>query len=192
MKYIRNNSYATFTAGIKDNSPNWANSVFKNSLRSIPSLLTGRKEIFRRCCLKARQSNFMELTYDENSLAKALSYLQTMLSDIVDHSAEEEEREYQLLASQLFKFPPLPSFSNSSIVSPVKKSRSFDGTTKLHGDMAKDMFNNDSEGMYTKLDRKRHKLRTELFDTLAEHFPSDMTHPKGNLIDLIPHPVDLS
>jgi hypothetical protein len=56
-----------------------------------------RKEIYRRCCLKARQSNFMELTYDENSLAKALSYLQTMLSDIVDHSDEEEEREVILI-----------------------------------------------------------------------------------------------
>lgn len=44
----------------------------------------------------------------------------------------------------------------------------------------------------SKLERKKHKLRTELFDVLAEHFPSDMTHPKGNLIDLIPHPVDLN
>jgi len=35
----------------------------------------------------------MELTYDENSLAKALSYLQTMLSEIVDHSDDGEERE---------------------------------------------------------------------------------------------------
>ena len=51
------------------------------------------KEILRRCCLKARQSKFMELTYDENSLAKALSYLQTMLSEIVDHSDDGEERE---------------------------------------------------------------------------------------------------
>lgn len=152
----------------------------------------GRKEIFRRCCLKARQSNFMELTYDENSLAKALSYLQTMLSDIVDHSEEEEEREYQLLASQLFKFPPLPSFSSSSMVSPVKKSRSFDGTTKMYADMAKETIDNASDDTFCKLDRRKHKLRTELFDTLAEHFPSEMTHPKGNLIDLIPHPADLS
>ena len=51
-----------------------------------------RKEIFRRCCLKLRQSKFTELTYDENSLAKALSYLQTKLSDIVNHSDVGEER----------------------------------------------------------------------------------------------------
>ena len=44
----------------------------------------------------------------------------------------------------------------------------------------------------SKVDKRNHKLRTELFDTLADHFPADMTHPKGSLIDLIPHPVDLS
>merc|ERR1711997_993017 len=49
------------------------------------------REILRRCCLKARQSKFMELTYDENSQAKALSYLQTMISEIVDHSDDGEE-----------------------------------------------------------------------------------------------------
>ena len=45
---------------------------------------------------------------------------------------------------------------------------------------------------FSKVDKRNHKLRTELFDTLADHFPSAMTHPKGSLIDLIPHPVDLS
>ena len=150
-----------------------------------------RKEIFRRCCLKARQSCFMELTYDENSLAKALSYLQTMLSDIVDHNDDEEEREYQLLASQLFKFPPLPLFQ-TPMVCPIKKSRSFDGASKTNPASFKNQDNLDSEDSLTKIDKRKHKLRTQLFDTLSEHFPSDMTHPAGNLIDLIPHPVDLS
>jgi hypothetical protein len=150
-----------------------------------------RKEIYRRCCLKARQSCFMELTYDENSLAKALSYLQTMLSDIVDHSDDEEEREYQLLASQLFKFPPLPLFP-TPMVCPIKKSRSFDGVSKTTPGTFKVPVDLVSEDGATKIDKRKHKLRTQLFDTLAEHFPSDMTHPVGNLIDLIPHPVDLS
>ena len=150
-----------------------------------------RKEIYRRCCLKARQSCFMELTYDENSLAKALSYLQTMLSDIVDHTDDEEEREYQLLASQLFKFPPLPLFQ-TPMVCPIKKSRSFDGASKNNHGSFKGLGDLSSEEGGTKIDKRKHKLRTQLFDTLAEHFPSDMTHPSGNLIDLIPHPVDLS
>ena len=76
------------------------------------------------------------------------------------------------------------------MVCPVKKSKSFDGTTKIQSQMLKDTESFDDN--VSKLERKKHKLRTELFDVLAEHFPSDMTHPKGNLIDLIPHPIDLN
>ena len=78
------------------------------------------------------------------------------------------------------------------MVCPVKKSRSFDGATKTHSDMLKETIEVVPDDTLSKQDRRKHKLRTELFDSLAEHFPSDMTHPKGNLIDLIPHPVDLS
>jgi hypothetical protein len=100
--------------------------------------------------------------------------------------------QYQLLASQLFKFPAMPTFSNSSMVCPIKKSRSFDGTTKTHSETLKESNGVVTDDTFSKHDRRKHNLRTDLFDALAEHFPSDMTHPKGNLIDLIPHPVDLS
>jgi hypothetical protein len=36
-----------------------------------------------------------------------------------------------------------------------------------------------------------HALRTELFDTLSRYFPDEMTHPRSNLIDLIPYPADM-
>lgn len=38
----------------------------------------------------------------------------------------------------------------------------------------------------------KHQLRTDLFDLLASHFPEEMTHPRGNLIDMIPYPMDLN
>ena len=86
----------------------------------------------------------------------------------------------------------MPTFSTSSIACPVKKSRSFDGTTKTHSETLKESYEIPTDDAFSKHDRRKHNLRTELFDALAEHFPSDMTHPKGNLIDLIPHPADLS
>ena len=86
----------------------------------------------------------------------------------------------------------MPILSNTSMVCPVKKSRSFDGTTKTHSGALNQYDDIVTDDTYSKHDRRKHNLRTELFDTLAEHFPSDMTHPKGNLIDLIPHPVDLN
>jgi len=37
---------------------------------------------------------------------------------------------------------------------------------------------------------EKHSLRSELFELLSCHFPESMTHPRGNLIDLIQYPID--
>lgn len=42
----------------------------------------------------------------------------------------------------------------------------------------------DADGTY--------QLRSGLFDKLAAHFPDNMTHPRGNLIDFIPYSSSLS
>ena len=35
-------------------------------------------------------------------------------------------------------------------------------------------------------ENNEHKIRCELFNTLTELFPRDMTQPTGNLLDLVP------
>ena len=35
-----------------------------------------------------------------------------------------------------------------------------------------------------------HSLRTGLFEALSRYFPDEMTHPRSNLIDLIPYFAD--
>ena len=39
---------------------------------------------------------------------------------------------------------------------------------------------------------RTYHLRSALFDKLAAHFPDELTHPRGNLIDLIPYSNSLS
>jgi hypothetical protein len=67
--------------------------------------------------------------------------------------------QYQLLTTELFKMPPTkrPTGKRSREGSPIQSS-----------------------------DDRTYSLRSDLFDKLSSHFPEGMTHPRGNLIDLIP------
>ena len=47
----------------------------------------------------------------EEDSKSAVELVEEPLQDLDEGSDDEEEREYQLLASQLFKFPPLPVFA---------------------------------------------------------------------------------
>lgn len=119
-----------------------------------------RKEILRRCLVYIRRNRFSELA--ENPMS-ALNYLHTCLAAVVDHKNPKEEREYQLLTTELFKPPSRSSCSGSGKsreASPEKASKTYN-------------------------------LRSDLFDKLALHFPEKMTHPRGNLIDLIPYSSEL-
>jgi hypothetical protein len=58
--------------------------------------------------------------------------------------------------------------------------------------LASKLFQPPSAKLRQELDSQKHVLRTDLFDLLASHFPEHMTHPRGNLIDMIPYPVDLN
>jgi len=118
-----------------------------------------QKEIFRRCCLMIRRSKFLEMTSTGGSPSlppsDALVFLQSRLSEVVNHADEEEERSYQALASHLFASHLMLGFGTGC---PSASPKSED----------------------------LHPLRNELFENLAAYFPPHMTHPKGNLIDLIP------
>lgn len=56
----------------------------------------------RQCRLMIRKTKFRELNCDSSAL-EALTYLQTELSDCVDHQSNQEEKGFQLLAGELFK-----------------------------------------------------------------------------------------
>jgi len=61
-------------------------------------------EILRKCKLMLRKRRFAEMVVVD--VMAALQFLQTDLAESVDHSDAEQEREFQLLASQLFCAPP--------------------------------------------------------------------------------------
>ena len=39
---------------------------------------------------------------------------------------------------------------------------------------------------------RRYQIRSGLFNKLAAHFPDELTHPQGSLIDLTPYSASLS
>ncbi|CAI9718917.1 muskelin-like isoform X1 [Octopus vulgaris] len=60
-----------------------------------------QEHLLRRCIYLIRKYKFQEIAYDDP--VKAVTYLQTELADMVDHTDPEETKQFQLLASTLFK-----------------------------------------------------------------------------------------
>ncbi|XP_023228527.1 muskelin-like [Centruroides sculpturatus] len=60
-----------------------------------------KEQLLRQCQRLIRQHHFQEIT--QNDPVAALTYLQTELAATVDHNDIEETREFQLLATKLFK-----------------------------------------------------------------------------------------
>ena len=81
----------------------------------------------------------------------ALAYLQNELSNCVNHEDKAEEREFQLLAGQIFN--------------QVMKTINF-----------LDQF---QQFLFQDNDSPNHQTRSDLFDKLVIFFPVDMTQPIG-------------
>nr|CAD7442984.1 unnamed protein product [Timema bartmani] len=109
------------------------------------------EQILQKCKLFIRKHRFEELAVKDRMAA--LQYLQTSLSEIIDHENSEQTKEFQLLASVLFQ-------------------EQDEKETHLGAG-----HNIDESGC--------HHRRSQLFDQLIEFFPSFMSQPKANLIDLI-------
>lgn len=129
----------------------------------------GREEVLRRCKILIRQSKFSEVAAQDQMLA--LKYLHTSLSSVVDHQNSKEEREYQLLTSELFRSPSHHQGPTKRLTS--KRSR-------------------EGSPLHQNKEDRTYNLRSSLYDKLASHFPEAMTHPRGHLIDLIPYTSSLS
>jgi len=59
-------------------------------------------ELERKCRLMIRENQFKELTLNKTPM-DALVYLQSHLSECVNHNSQQEERQFQLLAGQIFQ-----------------------------------------------------------------------------------------
>ncbi|XP_049964033.1 muskelin isoform X1 [Schistocerca serialis cubense] len=110
-------------------------------------------QLLQKCKLLIRKHRFKELAL-KNSMA-ALHYLQTTLSEIIDHTDEEQTREFQLLTSVLFREQDDSTFGYKKCVTEEEDQL------------------------------ECHRRRSQLFDQLVAFFPENMTQPRGNLIDLI-------
>jgi len=141
-----------------------------------------RKDVLRRCKLMIRQCNFSELA--SNNQMQALKYLHTSLASIVDHKNPKEEREYQLLTSELFRSPSgTANLMLSACTKRASNKRSREGSP-LHQQT--------NSTINATTDDRTYQIRSGLFDKLAAHFPDELTHPRGSLIDLIPYSASLS
>jgi len=139
----------------------------------------GRDEVLRKCKILIRQSKFSELAAQDSMVA--LRYLHTSLSSVVDHNNAQEEREYQLLTSELFRTPATPIGTQNQKRS---SKRSREGSPLHHQQQHQQAAASNEDRTYS--------LRNGLYDKLASHFPERMTHPRGHLIDLIPYTSSLS
>ncbi|KAG8227239.1 hypothetical protein J437_LFUL003970 [Ladona fulva] len=99
----------------------------------------------------------------------ALNYLQTSLSEIVDHNDPEQTKEFQLMAAVLFRDE---DGSHDDYCTNIKTTE--DKEAEQSGDELI-LATNDCL-----------MRRSQLFDRIVEFFPESMTQPRSNLIDLVP------
>lgn len=125
-------------------------------------------DVLRRALFKIRCQRFREMCLSGNP-GSALSYLQTQISIVVNHSDEVESKEFrQLTQHLLFVRTPLLAGQTLSVRPGVGGMVSSDSSTPE--------------------DRQRieaYNARTDLYDSLIEYFPLNMREPKGDLVDFI-------
>lgn len=110
-------------------------------------------QLLQKCKLLIRKHRFKELAL-KNSMA-ALQYLQTTLSEIIDHNDEEQTKEFQLLTSVLFRDQDeLKSTSNTGAGDDQEQSQCY-------------------------------LRRSHLYDELVVFFPENMSQPRENLSEIL-------
>ncbi|CAG7818322.1 unnamed protein product [Allacma fusca] len=120
-----------------------------------------RQDLLRRCKLMLRRQRFEELA-SQDSLT-ALLYLQTSLSELINHEDPQQTKEFQRLTLLLFS-------SDEDDTEGLRLLEEEEGA--VCGEDSKD--------------EDRVLKRSQLFDKLIRYFPEEMTQPKINLVDLLP------
>ena len=114
-------------------------------------------QLLKRCQFLIRKCQFRELTNTDP--IRAMLYLQNDLSEVVDRTSDEQMAEFHRLTNLLFR---------------TEEQQEEDEL--LHGQVD---FNRD-----TALSSS-YRLRSSVFDALAQFFPGYMAQPRLNLIDLV-------
>ncbi|KAI0373966.1 hypothetical protein BV20DRAFT_936559 [Pilatotrama ljubarskyi] len=157
------------------------------------------EEITRRVLFEIRKQQFREMCEDQPSI-KALTFLQTRVSEVVNHSDPEEAKDFRsLLSAHLLSAFPRAAAENSSPSRPTtesgrgstradsppprKRSRSNSPTA---GDKSvirweKDPIEVDGSGPSP----ERFRQRTEMFERLMAFINEDAKQPDQNLVDMI-------
>lgn len=129
-----------------------------------------RAQLLRRCRYLVRRHRFLEMSAsgDVKDMESATLFLQTKLSEVVDHSDPEETEQLHRLAARLFQ--------------PLTRNEAIDDSPPS-GDSA----STSGSGRFSPSSRTRWLLeqRHELFEQLALFFPDGMAQPRQNLLDLV-------
>ncbi|XP_046388437.1 muskelin [Ischnura elegans] len=130
-----------------------------------------QSQLLQRCKMMIRTHRFEELAAENKMLA--LNYLQTSLSEIVDHNDPEQTKEFQLMAAVLFRDEDGSGEEDCSSIG-------------AHSQSSKEGMDSGDEHALLVATSECHIRRSRLFDRLVEFFPESMTQPRSNLIDLVP------
>lgn len=141
----------------------WALSLVKPSAEAL----------LRKCKFLIRRQRYLEMARDSTKAMDALRYLQTTLSEVVNHDDKDEAAEFQTLATALFNDgSPLrgPSANLQGLSAPpilLPGSKTPDGDSTPAG-------------------RARHAERIGLFQALLTYFPESSKEPAASLLDVLP------
>ena len=123
-----------------------------------------QSQLLRRCQFLIRKCQFREWIATDS--VKAMFYLQTQLSQVVDRSNDEQMAEFHHLTNLLFH---------------TKEQREEDQL--FHGCLVADA--NDHDNGHQSPVTDAYRLRSNVFDSLVQYFPETMSQPRLNLTDLV-------
>ncbi|OBZ70545.1 Muskelin [Grifola frondosa] len=169
-------------------------------------------EIVRRACFEIRQQQFREMCEDGPAI-QALTFLQTQVSSVVDHSDVEETKTFRSLLSYLLAAPPQPTPTRSGTPAASGSGSGMDGEDsspswiRSSSDSLVDVHTSSSKRSrpeaaspsvvrmeedpvettagHTAPSPARFHQRTQLFERLLAFVNEDAKQPDENLLDLV-------
>ncbi|KAI0049849.1 hypothetical protein FA95DRAFT_1537340 [Auriscalpium vulgare] len=146
----------------------------------------GPDEIVRSARFQIRCQQFRELC-DEVPAVQALKFLQTEVSNVVDHNTSEAET-FRVLLSRLLtrdaKVPPARKQPSNGLKAPELGRRSVSeggvGENSMRSEVDSKKVN-----MHQADDSERSQERTKVFRDLLDFFPANEKEPASDLVDMI-------
>jgi len=127
-----------------------------NDFWELKLVRPSNEDILRNAKFHIRKQKYKEICNTGDYL-QALKYLQSNVSEVVNHNDENESKEFRELTQYLF------NIQKNNIPS---KTENIQGKNDIPSDI--------------------YKQRTDLYEFLLKYFPSSMKEPLENLVDLVP------